>query len=145
MPHYHAVAWIDHREAHVFHVARDAAEGVRVQPQPPAHATGRAGHLHHHAGSRDGKRQLEDQTYYRSVVEALDGAEEWLIVGPGSAKLELVKHVARHHAPLMHRIVGVETVDHPTDPQLLAFARRYFVAADRRLLQAGHQPGSERT
>jgi hypothetical protein len=29
------------------------------------------------------------------------------------------------------KIVGVETVDHPTDGQLVAHARRYFHAADR--------------
>jgi hypothetical protein len=26
--------------------------------------------------------------------------------------------------------VGVETVDHPTDPQLLAFAKKYFLKVD---------------
>ena len=28
-------------------------------------------------------------------------------------------------------IVGVETVDHPSDPQLVAHAKNYFMAADR--------------
>jgi hypothetical protein len=29
------------------------------------------------------------------------------------------------------RVVGVETVDHPSDGQLLAHARQYFQAADQ--------------
>jgi hypothetical protein len=31
----------------------------------------------------------------------------------------------------MNVIVGVETVDHPSDAQLVAYARKYFIAADR--------------
>ena len=29
--------------------------------------------------------------------------------------------------------MGVESVDHPTDGQLVAYARKYFVAKDRML------------
>ena len=31
------------------------------------------------------------------------------------------------------KVIGVETVDHPSDGQLVAFARKYFVAKDRML------------
>jgi hypothetical protein len=31
----------------------------------------------------------------------------------------------------MRAIIGVETVDHPTDAQLVAYARQYFKGADR--------------
>ena len=34
---------------------------------------------------------------------------------------------------LVEKIIGVETVDHPTDNQLVAHARRYFRAADKML------------
>jgi hypothetical protein len=27
-------------------------------------------------------------------------------------------------------VVGIETVDHPTDGQLIAYARKYFIAKD---------------
>jgi len=30
----------------------------------------------------------------------------------------------------MNAIVGVETVDHPSDEQLVAYARKYFKAKD---------------
>jgi hypothetical protein len=38
---------------------------------------------------------------------------------------------------LMNLIVGVETVDHPSDAQLVAYARHYFKAEDRMLPQKG--------
>lgn len=31
------------------------------------------------------------------------------------------------------KVVGVETVDHPSDAQLVAYARKYFVAKNRML------------
>ena len=71
------------------------------------------------------------QHFYGDVVRALEGAEEILIVGPAKAKLELIKYVHKHHAGLEPKIIGVETVDHPSDGQLVAYARRYFHAADR--------------
>jgi hypothetical protein len=37
----------------------------------------------------------------------------------------------------MKKIVGVETVDHPSDGQLVAHARHYFKADDRMLAQKG--------
>jgi hypothetical protein len=37
----------------------------------------------------------------------------------------------------MEIIAGVETVDHPSDGQLVAFARHYFKAEDRMLPQKG--------
>jgi len=30
-------------------------------------------------------------------------------------------------------VVGVESIDHPTDGQLVAYARKYFVAKDKML------------
>ena len=68
-------------------------------------------------------------------MEALSGATEILIVGPGHAKLELIKHIHAHDHDLVKKVVGVETVDHPGDGQLVAFTRKYFVAKDRMLSQ----------
>ena len=56
---------------------------------------------------------------------------EVLIAGPGSAKTELVKHIEQHDPTLKKKVVGVETIDHPSDGQLVAHARKYFSAADR--------------
>jgi hypothetical protein len=52
-------------------------------------------------------------------------------VGPAHAKLNLIKHMHSHDQAMIDKVIGVETVDHPTDAQLLVYARKYFVAADR--------------
>jgi uncharacterized protein YbcI len=67
------------------------------------------------------------------VAAALADAGRILLTGPSSTKTELVKHIHRHDPRLIEHIAGVETVDHPTDGQLVAHARHYF-AADREML-----------
>lgn len=125
MSHYHAAVWLDHREARIFFFNRDTFDESTIDPNKPHQ------HLHHHHGSISGKRAPEDQGYFHSIVEALTPAQEWLILGPSTAKLELAKHIREHDAKLAPRIVGVESADHPTDRQIVALARKYFNAADR--------------
>ena len=129
MPHYHAVVWLDHNEARVMHVSPDDVEKSVIHPVNPPR------HLQRKRGSVSGSRQPEDQQYYHDVVEALSGATEILIVGPGHAKLELIKHIHAHDHDVVKKVVGIETVDHPGDGQLAAYARKYFVAKDRMLTQ----------
>ncbi|MFN0038257.1 MAG: translational machinery protein [Burkholderiales bacterium] len=88
-------------------------------------------HQHHKRGSIGSGHAGEDRTFFDHVVGLLKGAEEVLVVGPGNAKLELIRSIHRRHHELEPKIVGVETVDHPTDGQVLAYARKYFLAKDR--------------
>ena len=127
MSHYHAVVWLDHSEAHVMHITADDVEKSVVHPAK-AHV-----HLHAKSGAIGAGRQVEDQHYYHAIVEALKDAKEILVVGPAHAKLNLIKHIHAHDHAMMECIVGVETVDHPSDGQLVAYARKYFVAKDRML------------
>ena len=126
MSHFHAIVWIDHSEAHVMHISPDDVEKSVIHPNN-VHRK-----LHSHASTGSG-RAPEDQKYYHHVVEALAGAEEILVVGPAQAKLQLIKHIQGHDPALMAKIVGVESVDHPSDAQLVAYARTYFGAKDRTL------------
>jgi stalled ribosome rescue protein Dom34 len=130
MSHYHAVVWIDHTEAHVMHISPDDIESSILRPVK--------GHqkLHHKRGMDKGGavgsgRAPEDQHYYHEVVEALKGAKEILIVGPSTAKLNLIRHIHSHDPQMNDSVIGVESVDHPTDAQVVAYARKYFTAADR--------------
>jgi len=49
-----------------------------------------------------------------------------LIVGPSTAKLEFLRYIEKHDSVRGPKVVGVETVDHPTDGQLAAYAKSYF-------------------
>jgi hypothetical protein len=123
--HYHALVWIDHREARVFHFNPTEVEKLVLHPSEPNV------HLHRKANSIGAGRAAEDHDFLQRVADAISDAGAVLIVGPASEKTALIKHIHRHAPRLMETIAGVETVDHPTDGALVAQARRYFKAADR--------------
>jgi stalled ribosome rescue protein Dom34 len=129
MSHFHAVIWIDHREARVFHFSPTEAEKLVLRPDNPTK------HIHHKANSIGSGHAPADKDFLHAVIQSVADAGAVLIAGPGSAKAELVKHVHDHDPKLMKRIAGVETVDHPSDAQLVAYARHYLGAADRMTAQ----------
>lgn len=90
-------------------------------------------HLHNKRGSISSGHAPENQDYYHEVTEALRNVKEILIVGPANAKIKLIKHIHDHDHDLAANIIGVETADHPSDGQLLAYARQYFKAIDAML------------
>jgi len=131
MSHYHAVVWIDHRSAHVQHLGRDEVEKLVVHAHGPAHMMQRARHIHHRAGSMTGNHAAENPFFFDDVLAALGEAREWLVVGPGAAKQEFLRHVESRHPELRKRVLGVEAANHPSDAEIADHARRYFRAADR--------------
>jgi hypothetical protein len=62
---------------------------------------------------------------------AIADARAVLVVGPANAKTELIKHIHLFRPQIMNIITGVESADHPTDAQIVAYARTYFKATDR--------------
>jgi len=116
----HVAVWLDHAEAKIFHVDDERFDPKKIEP-------------HHHARRVNDERSdpAALRHYFDDIARALNDAEEILVVGPGSAKLEFIKHVHEHARALVPRIVGVETTRHPTDGELEAHARHYFHAADR--------------
>jgi stalled ribosome rescue protein Dom34 len=118
--HYHALIWIDHHEARIFHFNANDADRELVRSSQPHQ------HLHHKANSPGSGHAALDNTFLHEVAQALTPAGAILITGPGSAKTELSSYVQRSHPDLARRISGVETVDHPTDRQLIALARSFF-------------------
>lgn len=127
MQAYHAVVWLDHLEARIYFFDREGAETQRLTTTLPHHQ------LHNKAGTIEGKRNPPDKAFYDAVAAKLEPAREWLILGPGSAHDELASHIRSHRPEFANRIVGVRTVDHPSDGQIVAHARSFFRAADRML------------
>ncbi len=117
--------WIDHHEARVFHFNPTDVDKLVLHPDNPTK------HLHHKAGSIGSGNTTADQEFLHAVAESIADAGAVLITGPSTAKNDLVKHIDHHDPKLMKIIAGVETIDHPSDAQLVAHARHYLTAADR--------------
>jgi len=117
----HVVVWIDHREAHVLFF-----EGTREFIASNTSHT----HLHHKANEIGSGNAPADRKFFDAVVISIADILEVLLVGPGSGKSDFAKYIREHYPALAKRIVGVETVDHPTGPQVLAYAKKYFARID---------------
>ena len=127
----HAVVWIDHSEAHLMRYNADDSQEQVVK----AHSKHQ--NIPHKSGTPGSGHEAESQGYYHEVARALEGTREIVVVGPGNAKLFFTKHLYKHDPATAAKLMGIETVDHPSDKQLLAYARHYFAGADRMRGDAG--------
>ena len=123
--HAGSAVWIDHHEARVFHVATATFDESIVKA--PTH------HIHRHPkGPTDEHHHPDDlHHFFADVAKSLEGAEKVLLVGPSTAKLQFLRYLREHAHAVELRVVGVETVDHPTDRQLLAHIKHHFGITDR--------------
>ncbi len=128
--HFHGLVWIDNREAKVVRFDATAHEQALV------HATHPDQHIHTKAHSGGSGHSPVDHEYFERVSVALSTVGAVLIVGPGNAKTELVKHITKHHPQLVARISAVQPADHPPDAELLMLGRGFFKADDRMHAQA---------
>ena len=66
-PHYHALVWIDHREAKVFQFDATDVDHSTVQSTHPHQ------HLHHKANSGDSGHAPLDKEFLKHVAQAVPG------------------------------------------------------------------------
>jgi stalled ribosome rescue protein Dom34 len=122
----HLAVWIDHQEARIFHIHRDTTDEHTVTA--PLKNT----HHRHSKGAGEVKEHPEDaKRFFHEVARSLEGTEGVLVVGPSTAKLDFSRYLHKHEPALEARIVGIETVDHPSDGQIVAYAKNYFLRSDR--------------
>lgn len=124
MSQVHAIVWLDHRTARIISFSAGAGSELQVH----SHSADR--HLHHKSGSVGSGHAADDHHFFDEIAGSLVGIHEVLIAGPGNAKTAFTSYIADRHVDLAERVVGVETLDHPTDAELLAHARRSFTAID---------------
>ena len=123
--------WIDHRKTIIVALSNEAEEIKRITSHLEKDAQPSGGWVAH--SGRDYKSEdLQDRRfmghlniYYDEVISFIRDAESIWILGPGEAKGELKKHM--ESKGLQGRIVGVETVDEMTEPQIAAKVRQYFL------------------
>ena len=113
--------WMDGAEARIFHV--DPASVDETSVRAPTH------HVRRHPKDQETKSRShpdDEQQFFREVSKVLSEASAILLVGPSITKLHFLRYLQKHSPAIEARIVGVETADHPTAPQIIAHARAYF-------------------
>ena len=115
--------WIDHKKAVIVFVAGKEEEikliSSNIETQQRQSGVSTPDDIRH--------RELTEHLniYYDEVVSCIREAESILIFGPGEAKGELKKRLEKDN--LGGRIVGIETSDKMTDPQIVAKVREQFL------------------
>ena len=118
----HAVVWLDFHQAKIFLMeAQDIAAG-RVRADTPHRQ------IHHKAQVRGSGHVRDDRTYFEAILAAVEGADSWVIAGPGGTKKDLEKYLEGHGEELKKKLVGVESMDHPTEGELLKQAGKLLAS-----------------
>lgn len=115
---FHAVVWIDHQQAQVLQFDAEHVQASKVKA-----------HTHHTA--QHGSAVRSQHEFYAHVCDALAGIPEVLVTGSHQAQADFRHYVEKHRAATARQIMGWETVDHPTENQLVALARKAFIKIDR--------------
>ena len=119
--------WIDHRKAVVVSLTEKGEEIKQMPSGMEKHVRFARGSSE--AGSSEDMRDRQFaghlDSYYENVIAEIRDAEAILLFGPGEAKGELEKLLKSKG--LGGCIVGVETVDKLTDPQIAEKVRRHFI------------------
>src|SRR5664279_3134067 len=110
---YHAVAFVDHQSAQVLQFTAE---------QVVKHTL----HQHLHFTRQHASVVRSEHEFFGEVCDALEGIAEVLVVG-GHKGLADFRHYVDKHRPLTAKhVVGYDVVDHPTENELVALARKQF-------------------
>ena len=86
---------------------------------------------HLERGGADPKSHSSAEHFFHELALKLKNANHILLMGPGLAKNHFKTHLEKHHHEgIAKKIIGVENSDHPTDNQILATVRKFFVKYD---------------
>ena len=118
----HAVLWLDHHHADVIQFNNEDVHSHKVKDSP--HDT-----RQHQSAVRT------QHEFFGTVCDALSGIDMLLVTGSHMVQADFRHYVTEHRAHLMPHLVGWETVDHPTEKELVARAKTFFVAHDNMIGQ----------
>ncbi|MDR3608323.1 MAG: hypothetical protein P4M08_13215 [Oligoflexia bacterium] len=118
------VVWLDLGEAKIFKLIPNETEKKRMRLH---------GHKHfkHPFGKHEAHHHPDTNRFFGEICEELKDASELLIIGPGEGKTLFKGYLEKHFkSGLATKVIGLETVDHPTENQVLERARNFFKAYD---------------
>ncbi len=116
------VVFIDLESAKIFELHGDTVE---------THMHHRHEIRHHSGSEKEQNAHKNAEKFFHEVASHLKAAHELLLIGPGDAKVHFKTHLIQHDPEVGKKVVGVETVDHPTDGQMVALAKKFFKAHQR--------------
>ena len=115
---FHAVAFVDHQSAQVMQFGSEHMVESKI-------------HSHAHYTRQHGSAVRSEHEFFAEVCKALEGIAEVLVAGGHKGLADFRHYVERHSPSTAKRITGYEVVDHPSEKELVALARKHFVKYDQ--------------
>lgn len=116
-----ALVWLNESESRIFLFGSGPDEGEKD------HVDATSPHRRIHPRARSGGSARDNRDFFEAILAEVTEVDEWLIAASPNIAQEFEKYVRVGHAEaLAKKLVGVETMDQPTDAKLLAFAQRRF-------------------
>ncbi|MFM9925216.1 hypothetical protein VLK31_19645 [Variovorax sp. H27-G14] len=112
---FQAIVWLDHHHEEILQF--DATQVTAQQVKSHIHYTRR----------HDSKTHSE-HAFFSEICEALSGVDPMLVAGSAVAQAEFRHYVEKFQPLVAARVVRWQTLDHPSASELIALARRYFMA-----------------
>jgi hypothetical protein len=112
-----AVVWTDHQSAQVLQFDAEHVVASKV-------------HVHIHHTAQHGSVVRSQHEFFGEVCDALDGIPQVLVAGSHTSIADFRHYADKHRPQTAARIVGYEVVDHPSENQLVALARKVFLKHD---------------
>lgn len=128
--------WIDHRKTVLVSMdgdpaavrARTIESGVESRPRMgggAGPATPYGAQDASYEARRDRRHDHQLDQYYDRVIEAVSGANQVLVMGPGEARTEFAKRL-RSSGTIARSRVTVIAADRMTEPQILEAVKQHF-------------------
>jgi len=112
----------------VIHLTHESARAIECGGES-SQATNVAHHTH--ATRQHGSLARSQHEYFGTVCDLLAEFPRAVVAGGHTTLADFRHYVAKHRSHIADRISAYEVVDHPTDHQLVALARKRFDALDR--------------
>lgn len=115
--------WIDHSKAIIVFINGEEHEIKEIASETKHHP-------HSQVVADDIRQSVETEylnRFYEEVIATIKDAKSILIFGPGEAKGELRKRLENDN--FGERIVGIESADKMTEPQIVSQVRSCFSVA----------------
>jgi hypothetical protein len=118
MSSHHAVVFVSHGNAQVLEFGAEHREGHQLRS-------------HSHPTAQHGSEVRAEHEFFAQVCDAIDAVAEALVVGSRHGISDFERYVAKHRPATAPRIVGYDVVDHPSENQLVALGREFFLQRAR--------------
>ena len=129
--HHAVVVLLDHMRARLIYLDDAPVDGGVIETE---WSTRQFRVQDRHAAGGSGRPSRDQDDYFKAVADAAGRAERVVLAGGGSAKAEFVLWAHERRHPVATRIHAIQTVDRPSDGELVALAREALHAEPPRMV-----------